>query len=194
MTVSRRHAACDADGRGNIVIVAQKPISLGRRWGLIVATVAVVLALLTEWWLPNLVRLLFQVGLTIPMAVAGDTIQMEKSWFPVRSSEQGIWRLTSKNRPTIVLARAPTHPFEEIRYVFVSKVTSDEVSILDKSGQQVNAKKFSWGTAVLLSDGRVALLKDYGLVISDDDSPESYLSTALEDIRSIRAQSVKASN
>lgn len=185
--------ACDADG--SLKVMAQELVSTRRRWGLIIATVAVVVALLTEWWLPNLGRLLFQVGLTIPMSVAGTEIQMEKSWFPVRSSEQGLWRLTGKSRPTIVLARAPSGPFQETHYIFVSKVSSDEASILDKSGQhQLSLKSFPWGTAVLLTGGRVALVKEYGLVISDDDSPDSYLFSAMADIQSIRGQSGKGSN
>lgn len=160
-----------------------------RKQGFIAAALMIVLlAVLAHWWVPLLIKTLYQTGITSPIEVGGVQLKMDDSWFPMRSSERGLWKLAAK-QPTIVLSKSEKYPFQEsYPLVAVSRVSPDEASILRKDGpHRVDKKTYPWGTAALLVGRKGVFIDEYGIVITVTDASESYLWSALNDIVAITA-------
>jgi hypothetical protein len=82
-----------------------------------------------------------------------------------------------------VIAKPRVWPFGISQHLSISKLDPRETEILAndlKHAVRVEAR--TWGTAVTLVGGRAVLVKEFGIVFSDDDSETSYLDTALIDV------------
>jgi len=160
-----------------------------RRIGPVIVSTSIFLALcalLTHWWWPWVDYTAFRFGGS-PIKVAGVRIEIAEPWYLVKLYSGGV--KSDSSRPTIILAKPHSLPFHKTLTIAISKLSVEESEKLGREGpHQAAAKSYPWGTVAILRGGRAALVKEYGIVITDDDDAVSYLSSALNDIRAISVE------